>query len=162
MTDKELRKLRRDDLLQILIRQQRQLDEQGAELERSAEALRQRSIAIGESGSIAEAALKLNGVFEAAQAAADQFLSEARARAEEIDREAAQKKAEAERTAEDLVRSARGEADRILREARAEAERLKAEAAARPAPQIQPQESVVSAEDEGKRRRGLFGRNRKS
>ena len=79
MTDKELRKLRRDDLLQILINQQRQIDELNARLEEAQDQLKQRRIAIQESGSVAEAALKLNGVFESAQAAADQYVGQMRA-----------------------------------------------------------------------------------
>ena len=53
MTDKELRKLRRDDLLQILINQQRQIDEMKASLVSAEEKLSQRTIAIQQAGSIA-------------------------------------------------------------------------------------------------------------
>ena len=60
MTDKELRKLHREDLLQILISQQRQIDEMNAALEESEAALNDKKIALEESGSIAEAALRLN------------------------------------------------------------------------------------------------------
>ena len=65
MTDKELRKLRRDDLLQILINQQKQIDTLNEQLEQSKQALANRDIAIQEAGTLAEAALKMNGVFEA-------------------------------------------------------------------------------------------------
>ena len=83
MTDRELRKLRRDDLLQILITQQKQIEELTEALEESRRALEDRRIAVEEAGSIAEAALKLNGIFESAQAAADQYLAEVKARADE-------------------------------------------------------------------------------
>ena len=56
MTDKELRKLHREDLLQILISQQRRIDELTAALEEAEGALNERKIALEESGSIAEAA----------------------------------------------------------------------------------------------------------
>ena len=59
MTDRELRKLRREDLLQILISQQSQIDELTRSLEEKTKALENRQIAIEESGSIAEAALRL-------------------------------------------------------------------------------------------------------
>lgn len=104
MTDRELRKLHREDLLQILINQQSQIDEYAAMVEDYEKRLKDRSVAIEESGSIAEAALKLNGVFEAAQQAADQYLEEARARARE--------------QAEEIVKNARAEAERIVAEAR--------------------------------------------
>ena len=88
MTDRELRKLRREDLLQILISQQSQIDELTRSLEEKTKALENRQIAIEESGSIAEAALKLNGVFAQAQEAADQYLEESRRRADAIRQEA--------------------------------------------------------------------------
>lgn len=153
MTDKELRKLRRDDLLQILINQQRQNDELSDELAKARAALEDRRIAIEQSGSVAEAAMKLNGVFEAAQAAADQYLEQAKADADALREQAKAEADKARAVAEDVVRSARGEADRILREARSEAGRATGAAvvtAAQEAPQP----------EEGKRR-GLFGRNRK-
>lgn len=150
MTDKELRKLRRDDLLQILIKQQRENDELNAELAKAREALEDRRITIGQAGSLAEATLKLNGVFEAAQAAADQYVDQVKVSADEM-------RAQAQVTAEQIVNGARSEAERILRQAREEAALLtgvKAEPVAQPEPQEAPA-------DTGKRR-GLFGRNRKA
>lgn len=111
MTDKELRKLHREDLLQILINQQRQIDDLNAALEDSEAALKDKRIAIEESGSIAEAALRINGVFTSAQMAADRYMEEMRERADAV-------KAEAERTAENILKQARAEAERILSEAR--------------------------------------------
>lgn len=74
MTEKELRGLSRADLLELLIAEskknlllQQQLDEATAEL-------RSRELIIDNAGSIAEASLRLNGVFEAAQAASEQYL----------------------------------------------------------------------------------------
>ena len=80
MTDKELRKLRRGELLEMLLEQTREnetLKKRIADLESQLEA---REIVLRESGSIAEAALKLNGVFEAAQRAAEQYLENVRRR----------------------------------------------------------------------------------
>ena len=114
MTDKELRKLHREDLLQILINQQRQIDDLNAALEDSEAALKDKRIAIEESGSIAEAALRINGVFTSAQMAADRYMEEMRERADA-------QRAEAERTAENIVKQARAEAERILNEARRKA-----------------------------------------
>jgi len=169
MTDKELRKLHRDDLLQILINQQRQIDDLNASLERAKEKLDQRDIAVAEAGNIAEAALRLNGVFEAAQASADQYVEQMSARADELRQEAESVRDQAKRTADDLVKSARTEADRILREARNEGERLKEEAQklldeARQRTGVEPPtiDQLRSREEEGKQRRGLFGRGRKS
>lgn len=73
MTEKELRKLSRSDLLEMLIEQGEELRKVKQQLEESEEALRDREIKIDTAGSIAEAALKLNGIFEAAQASCEQY-----------------------------------------------------------------------------------------
>lgn len=117
MADKELRKLKRRELLQMLLvqceeseRLQEELDEITAEHEAMAESYERlkvklnvkderlnqkderiaeltreieemkasREIELAEAGSIAEAALRLNGIFEAAQQAADQYLMNVR------------------------------------------------------------------------------------
>ncbi|MBR1482455.1 MAG: DNA repair protein [Ruminococcus sp.] len=78
MTDRELKRMSRAGLLELLSEQSRELDRLREENERLSESLRDREILLRESGSIAEAALKLNGVFEAAQSAADQYLSSVR------------------------------------------------------------------------------------
>lgn len=147
-------------MLQILIKQQRHNDELTEALAKAQAELEKKRLALSESGSIAEAAMRLNGVFEAAQAAADQYLTEAHTKSEEM---YAQGKAEIERArrvSDDVLANARSEADRILREAREEAEKLKAEAAGRPIPVQAPEAEAPKAEET--KRRGLFGRNRKA
>ena len=113
MTDKELHRLRRDDLLQILLNQQKQIEELTAALEARNKELEDRSITIQESGSIAEAALRLNGVFEKAQAAANQYLEQVRQNAEAQRREAEEIVREAQRSADEIIRKARQEASRL-------------------------------------------------
>lgn len=74
MDEKQLRRLRRMDLMELLLSQAQEIEslqERVIELE---EKLKNREILMAEAGSIAEAALKLNKVFESAQAAADQYL----------------------------------------------------------------------------------------
>lgn len=73
MTDKELRHLSRSELLQMMIAQSRELEELRTRLDRAETALRRREIAMDRAGSIAEAALQLNGVFDAAEAACQQY-----------------------------------------------------------------------------------------
>lgn len=77
-----LKKLSRQDLLEMLIAEEKRVEKLEQELEEARAQLQQRKIQISESGSIAEAALKLNGIFEAAQAAADQYLENIRQNAE--------------------------------------------------------------------------------
>lgn len=82
MTEKELHKLKRGELLEMMLAQSREIDALRARVRDLEEKLADREIRIRESGSIAEAALKLNGIFEAAQAAADQYLENVKNRAE--------------------------------------------------------------------------------
>lgn len=74
MTDKELRRLSRGQLLQMLIAQMEENERLQAQLDEAREQLHSRQIAIANCGSLAEAALALNGVFEAADAAARQYM----------------------------------------------------------------------------------------
>ena len=69
-----LRKLSKLQLLELLAQQERELQTLRKELEEKNAALEDRRIRVEKAGSIAEAALKLNEVFEAAQRAADQYL----------------------------------------------------------------------------------------
>ena len=78
MTDKDLKRLRRDELLEMLIAQSKRTEQLERELEEARAALQSRDIFLEETGSIAEAALRINGVFEAAQAAAQQYLDNIR------------------------------------------------------------------------------------
>lgn len=74
MTDKEIRKLNRLELLEVMV----SVSEENEALRNKVEALQQqldeRELEIESAGSIAEASLELSGVFEAAQDAADRYL----------------------------------------------------------------------------------------
>jgi len=74
MTERELKKLSRADLLEMLIDQSKELQRTQRRLHKAEEELEERRIAINEAGSIAEAALRLNGIFEAAQASCEQYM----------------------------------------------------------------------------------------
>ena len=89
MTDKELRKLKRTDLLELLIEQSKEVESLKKRIEELEAELADRRLLIYKSGSIAEAALKLNGVFEAAEAAAQDYLENIRRISEEKTQEAA-------------------------------------------------------------------------
>ena len=78
MTDRKLKKMNRRELLELLIEQERELEHLQEMLREAEERTQSREIRISKAGSIAEAALMLNGVFEAAQAAADQYLDNIR------------------------------------------------------------------------------------
>ena len=79
MNAKDLRRLGRTELLEMLIAQTRENDKMKAELAKAKEELSSRNLSIENAGSIAQAALQINGVFESAQRAADQYLENIRA-----------------------------------------------------------------------------------
>ena len=74
MTERELKKLGRSDLLKMLLEQRKENEQLRMQVEEAQAQLASRSIAIQEAGSIAEAALQLNGVFDAAQNACAQYI----------------------------------------------------------------------------------------
>ena len=88
MKNNDLKKLSRTELLELLI-EQASLNEdykkQIADLQRQ---LDDRLIIVSDAGSIAEASLKVQGVYEAAQRAADQYLKSTIAYCENLKKEA--------------------------------------------------------------------------
>ena len=78
MTEKELRRLRRTELLELLLEETRRAEALAAELEETKAALADRSIRMEHSGTLAEAALRVSGVLEAADEAAKLYLENLR------------------------------------------------------------------------------------
>ena len=93
MTEKELKKLNRYQLLELLIIQTERADKLQAAIEKAERLFIDQEINISTLGSIAEASLQLHGVFQAAQDAADTYINAAKKRAEEIEEEAYKKSA---------------------------------------------------------------------
>jgi len=81
MTEKDLRKLSRKQLLELLLKQTERADQLKLQLEEAEKKLEDKTISEREAGTLAEAALKLNGIFEAADAAAAQYLENVKAMA---------------------------------------------------------------------------------
>lgn len=86
MTDKEFRRLSRADLIEIIYTLQKSEGSLREENEALKQKLEDRRVIIEESGSLAEALARLNGLFEAAQATADGYRSEAQELLEEARR----------------------------------------------------------------------------
>lgn len=74
-----LRKLSKLQLLELLAQQERELQALRKEVADKEAVLTDRRIRMESAGSIAEAAVKINEVFEAAQRAADQYLESLKA-----------------------------------------------------------------------------------
>ena len=132
MTDKELRKLNRSELLELMLEQSREIDRLQEELEEAREALQERNLKIESCGSIAEAAAEVNSLFHAAQRAADMYLLN-------VQRICAEKAEEAGKT-EEWQKALRGEGPA---KKKAAADPKEAEKAA------DPKEEEKAAEDEG-------------
>lgn len=115
MPDRELRRMSRTELVEIIFALKQSEDQLKAENAALAAQLQQREIHIEQAGSIAQAALELNRVFEAAQAAADEYVASVRA---------ANQNTEAAASA--LRAQAKAEADQILADAQAQADALQA------------------------------------
>lgn len=88
VSTRDLRKLKRSELLEIMLAQSEEIDGLRKQLAEKDRQLHARAITIEESGSIAEAALKLTNVFQEAQAAADLYLDNVKARATGTDPDA--------------------------------------------------------------------------
>lgn len=94
MTEKDLRKLNRYQLLELLILQTERADKLQQKLDEVEQQLNEQELQLTTLGSIAEASLQLSGVFQAAQEAADQYLAAAKKQADLIE-ETAKKNAAA-------------------------------------------------------------------
>ena len=107
--DKSLKKLSRSELLELLLETTKEYEAQSVELKRLKTELDDRKIKIENLGSIAEAALVLNGVIESAEKAASQYIVNA-----ELIMSDAVAKSKA------IIADAEAEAERIIKSAKAE------------------------------------------
>lgn len=119
MTEKEIRRLTRAELLEMLIRQSQELQRMQKELKAAEEALHSRRIALDEAGSIAEASLRLNGVFEAAQNACEQYTENIQNLSRRQEAVCAQREQESRERAEEMLKKAQAQADQTVQEAEA-------------------------------------------
>ncbi|MCP1639274.1 DNA repair protein [Streptococcus gallinaceus] len=83
MNTKELKFLRRAQLLELMLEQQNVIEEQQARINELEKELANRHLKMEQVGSIAEASLSLTRIFEEAQAAADLYLENVRRIVEE-------------------------------------------------------------------------------
>ena len=79
MAERELKKMNRSELIEIIYALQREEHELRDRIKQLEEKLTERNIILEKSGSIAEASLRLNKIFEDAQAAADQYVESVKA-----------------------------------------------------------------------------------
>lgn len=104
MTEKEMKKLSRAELLELLLTQTRESERLRRRLEKAEQDLEDRKVQVEKAGDLAQAVLQINGVMDAAQAAARQYL-------ENIAR---------------MERETKLRCEKLLAQARAEAEQIRA------------------------------------
>ena len=124
MTDKELRHMSRERILEMLISSRKEnamLTERLNDAERHAEEMQHKldehRIAIQESGSIAEAALRLNGVFTSAERAAAQYIENVKLACEEKLEAIRKQEAETARKCEEMERTTAAYCEEMKRNA---------------------------------------------
>ena len=102
MTDKDLKKMSRTELLELLLEQTKEVERLREKLLTAESLLSDRHLRVEFAGNLAEAVLSVNGVMDAAQKAADQYLFNIK-QMEELTRQ----------HCEQLIRSATEDAARI-------------------------------------------------
>lgn len=139
MTDKELSKLRRTELLEMLIAQGKENVALQEQLKQAQEAQQGRELLIAEAGTMADAAFKLNDVIGSAQKAVDLYVEnvkrlmaqqqqESEAAMTDAKAHASQVVTDADERAQWLLTAARDQAAHILSDAHSDAERILAQA----------------------------------
>lgn len=118
MNSNDLKKLGKIQLLELLLEKTKENEELREQLELKTKQLESKQLMITEAGSIANAALKLNGVFEAAEAAAAQYLENIKALSEHQNQICAAIEAEARKKADDMILAAQAKC--LLREKEAD------------------------------------------
>ena len=110
MTDKEFKRLNRAQLIDIIYQFQLKQEKLTAENDRLSKALADKRLRISQAGNIAEAALEIHNVMQAAQDAAALYLEEIRVMRDET-----------EKKCQRILEQAQQEADAILAQARSTA-----------------------------------------
>ena len=124
MTDKEFKRLSRAQLIDIIYQLQLQVDKLTEQKQKLDEALADKHIRISSAGSIADAALEINGCFRSAQKAAEQYLNEIKKLRDTTEADRRKILAQAEDEAAQIRAGAKNEAAQILAAAKKEAEEI--------------------------------------
>lgn len=113
MTDKDLKRLSRSDLLEMLLDLSKENDALRKENQQLHQQLEDRTIAIENCGTLAEAALQINGVFQTAHAACEQYMQNIRERSNSMEQFCSQMEMETQRRCEAMIEEAKNEVLRI-------------------------------------------------
>lgn len=114
MVSKELKKLSRRDLIDIIYQMKKNEQKMEAEMNALKEALDDKHLRLSEAGSIAEAATSITDVFAVAQKTADLYLQEISFMKEETRKECIKRIEEADDTVRKLLSYGKEEYNRLL------------------------------------------------
>lgn len=121
MTEKELKRLSRTELMELLLAQVDEGEKLRAQIEKTEQLLDGRKSTTEQADSIAQAALRLNGVTEAVQAAAEDYLENVKRLSGEGESRFRRAEEEAKQKAQDIL----AQADEYSRETRRAADEYK-------------------------------------
>lgn len=124
MNQKELKRLSRSDLLEMMLGLSRENERLESELRQTKLQLENRTLKVEESGSLAEAVLSLNGVFQAAQAACDQYYFNVRSQADQLLVQAQERLDGVQSMHNEIIAKAHAQAEQILAQANIQAEEI--------------------------------------
>lgn len=131
MTDSELRKLGRTDLLEMLLEQKKENDRLAAKVADLETQLENRRIKVEKAGTLAEASLLLNGVFEAAEEACRQYVENIQTLSQQQETICAQMEKETRTKCYRMERETKEKCDRMIASAKRVTESYWSEYAAR-------------------------------
>ena len=121
MTPKELKRLSRNDLLEMMLDLSKENEMLRNENKQLSTQLNARNITIENCGSLAEAALQLNGIFQAAETACAQYTENIHNRSAELEVRCQQMEQETQERCRKLEEKARKACDALLAQAQAQA-----------------------------------------
>ena len=107
MTDKEFKRLSRSQLIDIIYQLQLKQNELTADNEKLSKALADKRLRVSKAGNIAEAALEIHNVMQAAQDAATHYLEEIRIMREETEEKCQRLLEKARKDADDIIDQAK-------------------------------------------------------
>ena len=128
MADKELKRLSRSELLEMLISQSEENENLREQIKNLQKSLEDRRIYIEKAGSIAEASLLINRVFESAESAAQDYINNIKHLSEKQNEILKRNEEENQYLCQQLIEETKEKCKVIEDDARKEAERIKSDA----------------------------------
>ena len=128
MKDRELRRLSRTDLLELLLAQRRENEQLRCILDQTQAQLADRTIRLDQAGSIAEASLQLSGIFEAAQDSCQYYMDNIRQLSERQNEICQQMERESKEKCQQMERESKEKCELMERESKEKCDRMVSEA----------------------------------